>query len=79
LSCTVLIVINIYYTSFRRCIAAIGRGRRPDSVEGSFGILKLENEDSLLGGEDNGVFEVDEFCNVNVQRKINIAVSIQGR
>ena len=61
-----------YYTSFKRCIAAIGRGKRPDSVEGSSGILRLENEDSLFWGEDNGVFEADEFCNLKVQSKINI-------
>ena len=49
-------------------------------MEGSSGILRLENEDSLFWGEDNGVFEADEFCKFKDQIKINIvSISIQGR
>ena len=41
-------------------------------MEGSSGILRLEKEDSLFWGEDNGVFEADEFCKLQDQSKINI-------
>ena len=45
-------------------------------MEGSSGILRLENEDSLFCGEDNGVFEADEFCKLKDQSKINNIVQV---
>ena len=39
----------------------MGKDKRPESVEGNSGILRLEDEDALFWGEDNGLLEADSF------------------
>ena len=46
----------------------MGRDKRPDSVEGSSGILRLPDEASLFWGEDTGVLAADVFCKDSKQR-----------